>query len=312
MLSTILAGAIAASSPRFEVPIACQPGRTCWIQKYADVAAGPDRRDYRCGAIATDGHDGIDFRIASLADMRRGVAVLAAAAGMVLRVRDGEPDVATENGAGDGREAGNGVVIDHGGGWVTQYSHLRRGSVHVRPGQRVSAGMPIGLVGLSGSTEYPHLHFSVRHGGKKVDPFSGAVLPSNCNARAAISLWSSAAKARLTYLPGQLVRLGITTAPQSVPITADLPSPSRREPLVVVADVISPQRGDIYSFELIGPRGEELLSRRATVEQPYLAWGPYAGVKAPPGGWASGYYTAKFSLSRSGKIVAQGESRISL
>ena len=41
---------------------------------------------------------------------------------------------------------GNGVVIDHGGGWISQYSHLRSGSVRVHPGDRVSAGQPLGLV----------------------------------------------------------------------------------------------------------------------------------------------------------------------
>ena len=69
--------------------------------------------------------------------------------------RDGMTDVSIRDaghGAVAGREAGNGVLIEHGGGWQTQYSHLRSGSVSVKPGERVEAGTPLGLIGLSGNS----------------------------------------------------------------------------------------------------------------------------------------------------------------
>lgn len=53
---------------------------------------------------------------------------------------------------------GNHVIVDHGDGVFAAYAHLRRGSLHVRPGDRVGAGEPLGEVGNSGNTTEPHLH----------------------------------------------------------------------------------------------------------------------------------------------------------
>lgn len=57
---------------------------------------------------------------------------------------------------------GNHVVIEveDGGRWVT-LAHLRRGSVTVRPGDRVAAGQPVGQVGNSGNSSEPHVHLQV-------------------------------------------------------------------------------------------------------------------------------------------------------
>ena len=101
--------------------------------------------------------------------------MLAAAAGVVKAVRDGVADVNVRVigfGSVAGHECGNGVVIAHDGGWETQYCHLAKGSVRCTTGERVETGTPLGLVGLSGQTEFPHLHFSVRHNGATVDPFA--------------------------------------------------------------------------------------------------------------------------------------------
>ncbi len=58
------------------------------------------------------------------------------------------------------RECGNGVVIAHAGGWETQYCHMAQGGLAVKPDQPVTTGQTL-AVGLSGLTEYPHLHFTV-------------------------------------------------------------------------------------------------------------------------------------------------------
>lgn len=65
--------------------------------------------------------------------------------------------------------AGNYVVIDHGGGLVTRYLHMRDAPL-VREGQRVTTGQPIGVVGSTGRSTGPHLHFEVLQNGRPVDP----------------------------------------------------------------------------------------------------------------------------------------------
>src|SRR3546814_7279083 len=67
---------------------------------------------------------------------------------------------------------GNWVAVRHGDGWVTTYAHMLKGSVAVRAGQRVARGDRLGLVGLSGNTDFPHLHFAVTLGNRLLDPRS--------------------------------------------------------------------------------------------------------------------------------------------
>jgi murein DD-endopeptidase MepM/ murein hydrolase activator NlpD len=91
----------------------------------------------------------------------------------------GEPTSA----AGDGRVVfanftqirGNHIIIDHGVGVMTGYSHLSE--VYVVPGQRVLAGDIIGAVGATGRTQGAHMHFEVVVNGAWVDPVQFLTLP---------------------------------------------------------------------------------------------------------------------------------------
>ena len=84
--------ALTGEPPRLQVPVDCRPGQDCFIHNYMDALPGPGARDHACGPLANDGHQGTDFRVRDLAEVTRGVVVLAAAEGRVLRVRDGLPD----------------------------------------------------------------------------------------------------------------------------------------------------------------------------------------------------------------------------
>ena len=64
--------------------------------------------------------------------------------------------------------SGNTVVIDHGNGYETVYSHL--GKIYARRGDRVRRGDIIAQSGNTGLSLAPHLHYEIRHNGMRVDP----------------------------------------------------------------------------------------------------------------------------------------------
>lgn len=93
-----------------------------------------------------------------------GAAVMAAAPGRVLAVRDGVPEntpPAFPPDLGDNDVLGNFVLQDLGGGRTAVYAHLSTGSVRVRPGDRLDRGQVLGQVGNNGNSFQPHLHFQV-------------------------------------------------------------------------------------------------------------------------------------------------------
>src|SRR5258706_11134228 len=207
--------AIAPAAPALALPIACEMGKSCVLQNYVDHDPGPGARDYRCGRLTYNGHKGTDLRVIDLPSFKKGVPVLAAAAGRVRAIRDGMPDASVRD-AGSaavaGRGAGNSVVIEHGEGWETQYAHMRNGSVTVRQGERVEAGQPLGTAGLSGNTEFPHLHFEVRYRGRTVDPFVGLAARASCEP-GHDPLLSAQALAALAYVPTRILRTRLSASP---------------------------------------------------------------------------------------------------
>jgi murein DD-endopeptidase MepM/ murein hydrolase activator NlpD len=120
-----------------------------------------------------------------------GAQVVAAADGRVIVAVDDVPeDSAAMRHAGESMDAymkrlmqdqavrmqrgsaaliGNHVVIDHGDGEYSLYAHMQPGSVHVKLGDEVKAGQPIGKLGSSGNSTAPHLHFQVCDGPNPLD-----------------------------------------------------------------------------------------------------------------------------------------------
>ncbi len=66
---------------------------------------------------------------------------------------------------------GNYIVIDHGNGYQTLYGHLSK--IFVRAGDTVGQGAQIGLMGSTGRSTGPHLHFEIRKNGVQVNPLKG-------------------------------------------------------------------------------------------------------------------------------------------
>lgn len=301
----------AADGPRLSFPLACTIGQTCEIQHYVDRDPGPGALDYRCGHRTYDKHGGVDIRILDMAAQRRGVDVLAAAPGRVARLRDGVPDISVRTRglqAVAGQECGNGIVIDHGDGWETQYCHLAEGSLKVKVGDVVKAGTPIARVGLSGQTEFPHLHLSVRHDGQMVDPFAPHTPMGACGARDA-SMWTPQAAKALAYKAGVIFNSGFAggvVSNESVEAGGIAP-PTRDSPAVVAYMRVSePQQGDELEITLSGPDGKTLASRRLPpLDRDKAQYFAMIGRKRPPTGWPAGAYVAEFKVWRGGKVVMQ-------
>jgi len=100
----------------------------------------------------TSYHDGVDIAI-----------------GMGTPIKALSRGVVTYTGQKLGRE-GYGLVIEinHGNGFATRYAHLRQ--VLVKAGERVEKGQAVALVGSSGRSTGPHLHFEVLRDGQTVNP----------------------------------------------------------------------------------------------------------------------------------------------
>ena len=65
---------------------------------------------------------------------------------------------------------GKAVVIDHGRGYTTVYGHMSR--IYMQAGQKVEKSQVIGLIGSTGFSTGPHLHFEIRYNGKPIDPLA--------------------------------------------------------------------------------------------------------------------------------------------
>jgi Peptidase family M23 len=96
-----------------------------------------------------------------------GDEIYSATNGTVVAVEDGLPEQVPgklPEGATMQMAAGNHVVVDIGGGRYAFYAHMQPGSLKVKIGDQVSTGQALGLLGNSGNTDSPHLHFHIMDG----------------------------------------------------------------------------------------------------------------------------------------------------
>jgi hypothetical protein len=308
-----MTGTVMAATPEsLQLPIDCKPGQNCWVIRYVDHQAGPGVKDYACGNMTGDGHKGTDFAIRDLAAMSAGVSVRAAAAGRVVAVRDGMEDRLINTKTADsvgGRECGNGVRIDHGDGWMSLYCHLRRGSPLVMEGDEVVAGQPLGLVGISGQTSFPHLHFDLRHHDQVIDPFVGEKRTSECGPDKA-SLWSAEAREAIDYRPPLLTNSGITAA---TPDKGDTRKgwhraqhlPAQSPSLALWIDGYWFEQGDQVQFLLTGPSQQPVIDRQFDVGQNRQRWFSFASAPRPLGGWPQGTYRGEVRVQRVGSTIRE-------
>lgn len=303
-----LAAPAAADTISLAFPVDCTLGQDCFLQQFPDRDPGPGARDYACGPQSYDGHTGTDIRLADFEAMAQGYAVIAAAPGTVFATRDGLADGGLATATQD-QGCGNAVILDHAGGWRTAYCHLAQGSVTVRVGDMVETGTPLGLIGYSGLTEFPHVDFQVLRDGALVDPFNPTD-PATCGTQAP-QLWTDP----IDHAAGGVMRVGFADA---VPSFADIRQgdadqaqlPVDAGALVLWAYLHSPRAGDALSLRVTDADGHEVMAHSLTMDATQAQAFRAFGRRMPDGGWPMGLYRGEVVMTRDGTVIGRRTGRV--
>lgn len=301
--------ATAQEAPQLTFPVDCTLDETCMIQQLMDQDPTAAAQDFLCGPMSYDGHRGTDIRVPDMEALAQGVEILAAAPGTVLGIRNSVPDTG-QGGYPTGQECGNGVVIEHADGWQTQYCHLAQGSILVRTGDAVQSGQPIGEMGFSGNTEFPHLHMSVRQNGVDVDPFDPSGDPT-CGADSD-PLWADDVPLSI----GGILSLGFSDAiPEFDAIragTADAASLSRdTDALVLWGFFHGGQVGDLVTVQITAPDGTSFHTQDIELERTQAQLFRATG-RRNSSGLRAGDYTGTVTLTRDGVVIDTETTVISI
>lgn len=319
-LTLFLLSAHVGLALELRLPADCKLGEDCFLQQFPDMRKGDGAVDPYCGVATYEDHDGVDLRILSMKDIERGVPVVAVADGDVLRGRDGMADrlIATdaERKAIEPQACGNGVVMSHADGVETQYCHLRKGSIVVKPGQKLKAGDKIGEIGASGLVQFPHVHLTVRVRGKEVDPLTGNEVGTTCivDPSDARPLFASSIIAAIKPDQPTLLGFGLsgkvldydTLAVRGIPDTAKPGDPAR----IAWAWLANMRPGDRLKILLAGPDGKLIAdSTTDPLDRSKAVYFSYAGKKGSP---VPGIYKMEVTVIRRGASLVSQSSDITV
>ena len=258
--------------------------------------AGGLTRDYNCGTRTYDTHSGIDYLAAPFwwDQMDDNTPeVVAAASGVILFKIDGNFDrQCTTNNSQD-----NLIVVLHDDGLVAVYRHLKSGSLTTaNVGDRVEAGDFIGIIGSSGSSTAPHLHFEMQiyeannpGGGQVVDPNAGPCGATESLWRHQPAYFDPDLLSIRTHIQPPVVTSFASSCTPDQPNLADRFQPGQQAYWAVY--LRNQQPGELVEMEVFRPDGTSFqnwtLGTTLTGFQPYTYW--YAGAQlpanAPTGRW---------------------------
>lgn len=291
--------------PNFIFPVICTLGENCWPVNYVDLDQTEGVKDFKCTSKSYNNHKGTDFALASVVDMNKGVDVIAAADGRVLRTRDGETDAlkskADLNAIKDDRkECGNAVLLEHGSGLQTIYCHLKRSSITVRRGDKISAGEKIAQVGQSGLAEFPHLHFGVIWEGAIIDPFTGQTIEQDCMA-AENPMWQGAVDVQ--YMPAAIFDGGFgSKSPDFAAIQRGEDNSKtigkNSAAFTFWAGFYNVEKGDRITIDITDPNGEEFIITHQNVPKARARQYYFTGRKIGRVQLMNGTYTGTAKLMR--------------
>jgi len=268
------------------LPIAGVPGEDFYVGKLFDRDPAPGAAcDFMGGERTYDGHQGTDLGLAGFEVMEIGVPVLAVLEGTVTAVIDGQDDHQTTSLRG---RLGNGVAIRHDSSRSSYYGHLRKGSMRVRPGERVQTGQQIAEVGSSGDSSGPHLHFECIENRRRIDPFAP---PSH----AAESRWVH--QPSYTY-PVKAIDAGISleriTEAFQMPRTPFVREGAGRIDFWILT--INQEDNDVRLWELIRPDGGRQTTWVENIGQARELYHSWWWVEAPQ--WTRGHWTVRVYSDR--------------
>jgi len=260
---------------RLGLPIDCKLGEDCWVMNYVDYGTDDGiKTDPACQKRTYDTHKGTDFTILDEQVMNKGVPVLSAMDGTVSRVRDGQEDSwKTEEQLKmiqeQRKECGNAILIDHDNNVQTIYCHLRKNSISVKAGDIVKKGDRIGLIGLSGFTEFPHVHLGLIKNGKIIDPMTGKHSGQECGLTGR-TLWDK--DIDLVYQPITVMASGFAdTRPTLENIEKDASTPQNLlntvDKLTFWGILLGVQENDEITLEIKDPNGQIFAERHITQDK---------------------------------------------
>lgn len=303
----------AQQSFQLQFPVRCTINKDCWIINYVDDDPTTNWHDYKNGRQTYEGHTGTDIAIKNIDRMSQGVDVLAAACGTVIATRDGVPDknaLSQDINQLQNIGCGNRVAIKHLGNWITDYCHMKRGSIRVKKGDYVSAGQTIGQIGMSGLTEFPHIHINVQQNNKFYDPFTGLERYTKGSKN---PLWAANVLQQLSYNP--LVVYNIGVSPQ-IPNLLDIRNGKYQSNniscnanmIIIWLDSFHVEKGDLVNIVVKNTNGTTFLNENVTVSSSNAKKLMYTGRQRPAGGFAKGNYTAQIWFRRPNTNISNYKS----
>ncbi len=300
----------------FDLPIDCEIGKTCFLQNMIDLDQKSDGFvDTLCGDDGYNGHKGIDIRVITLDDVTKNIPILAIQDGVVKGVRNTMEDRLITGGRKpqyiQGRECGNGLVLDHGKGMSSQYCHMKKGSLRLKVGDRVLRGAHLGNMGLSGFSAFPHVHLSLRQNGQLIDPLSGKIAKkASCSAEIVEKTpFGPALTKALLESRDDIISIGLTDRRidfQALKRTGKMPLPTlNSNALVVWGWAINLEAGDVMRLKIYKDGVPVFMREEMPLDRRKAERFNFAGRKFSV---EKGLYKAQVEILREGKILEEKSS----
>lgn len=249
--------------------------------------------DFNCGTRSYDGHKGTDiftwpfqWRRMDYSELQ----IVAAAAGTIVYKADGN----TDRSCAWTNFNWNAVYVQHADGSVAWYGHMKNGSLTTSiVGAAVAEGQYLGVVGSSGMSSGPHLHFEVHDASNRlVDPWSGACNPTSTN-----TWWQS----QRPYHDSAINKLSTHTANMVVPSCPGQETPNTNDVFNPGATVYfyafyrDQLAGDVSTNTVVRPDGSMYTTWTTPNSTYYSAsywWSSYTlSASQPRGSW---YYRVAY------------------